>query len=475
MDRIYTPQKRIVFAALTLLFSTIGVTTAQVPIEQDPQAPSGMSGKVVDLEGKAVAGFMFAIQPDGQKPPEGVNLPGMPRNPSTVRTDVDGTFKVTGIHSGFIQLAAIPDIPQDIAEMFDPEEILAGEQIPPELIHRGPLEPDKTIFSIQVGKVIVFNNAEEPGFFEGITFALAPGTTLENVKITVKSRLRIHARIVYADGTPLVNADGRLNMRQSDEFNPQSGGSYSMDYFTDDDGYFTEYMDVPGFYTVSVKYSGPSTEKELSAGVGPFLLKDGVQPEELVLTLDGNPVAAKPSPGNIEAPGAIEVPAEAEAEVKANPPVPPPMVIPAESVWVINPANGHAYKRIQCADWHDAQQKAIEEGAHLLSINDEAEQHWIQIIFRVHSAWIGLTDVEKEGEWQWDSGEPVTYTNWTARPVFPDRLPDTEKDYVVFTFRDGEWQSVGPESHFWRATREAIIEKDGLVSQIPAAKEATDE
>ena len=388
------------------------------------------------------------------------------RQPSTGRTDVDGTFTVTGIQPGFIQLEVIPDTPQDMAEMFDPEAILEGEQFPPALIHRGPLESDKKIFSIQIGKVIVFNTAEEPGFFEGITFALEPGRTLENVKITVKSRLRIHARIVYADGTPLVNADGRLNMRQTDEFNPQSGGSYGMHYFTDDDGYFTEYMDVPGFYTVSVKYSGPSTGKELSAGAGPFLLKDGVQPEELVLTLDGNPVAAKPAPGNIETPENIEIP----AEVKADPPIPPQVRKPAKSVWVVNPANGHAYKKIQCDSWDDAQQKAIEEGAHLVSINDEAEQHWLQVIFKVHAAWIGLTDVEKEGEWQWDSGEPVTYTNWTVRPVFPDRLPDAEKDYVVFTFKHGEWQSVGPESHFWRATREAIIEKDGLVSKTSTAE-----
>jgi len=471
MHRIYTPQKLAVFAALTLLFSVIGVTTAQVPIEQDLQAPSGMSGKVVDLEGKAVAGFTFAIQPmqlrAGQLQPEGEF---QPRQPSTGRTDVDGTFTVTGIRPGFIQLSAIPDTPQDMAEMFDPEEMPEGEQIPPELIHRGPLEPDKTIFSIQIGKVIIFNNAEEPGFFEGITFSLDPGRPLENVKITVKSRLRIHARIVYADGTPLVNADGRLNMRQRDEFNPQSGGSYSWDYFTDGDGYFTEYMDVPGFYTISVKYSGPSTGKELSAGAGPFLLKDGVQPEELVLTLDGNPAAAKPAPGNIEIPGEIESP----VEVKPNLPIPLQVRKPAKSVWVINPTNGHAYKKILSANWHDAQQQAIEEGAHLVSINDEAEQHWLHVIFRGHSSWIGLTDVEKEGTWQWDSGEPVTYTNWTVRPVFQDRLPDTEKDYVVFTF-DGEWQSVGPESPFWRMTRAAIIEKDGLVSKIPAAKETADE
>ena len=488
MNRIHTPQKLAVLAALTLLFSAIGVTTAQVPTEQDMQAPSGMSGKVVNLEGEAVAGFTFVIQPmqlqdgqlqpegefqpDGQEPPEDVNHPGMPRQLSVVRTDVDGTFTVTGIQPGFIQLEAIRDTPQDMDEMFDPEEMPEGAQIPLELIHRGPFEePDKTIFAIQIGPVIVFNTAEAPGFFEGITFALEPGKPLENVKIIVKSRLRIHARIVYADGTPLVIANGRLNMRQSDEFNPQSGGSYSMDYFTDDDGYFTEYMDIPGFYTISVKYSGAATEKELSAGIGPFLLKDGVQPEELVLTLDGNPVAAKPSPGNIEDPGDIESP----AEVKTDPPIPPQARQPAKSVWVINPTNGHAYKRIQCTDWHDAQQKAIAEGAHLVSINDEAEQHWLQIIFRGHASWIGLTDVEKEGEWRWDSGEPVTYTNWVVRPIFPDRLPDTEKDYVVFTFRDGEWQSVGPESHFWRATREAIIEKDGLVSKTPAAKAAADE
>ena len=467
MRRIYTSQKLAVFAALTLLFATIGVTTAQVPIEQDLQAPSGMSGKVVDLEGKAVAGFRFAIQPmqrqEGQLQPEGEF---QPRQPSTGRTDVDGTFTVTGIRPGFIQLSAIPDTPQDMVGMFDPEAILEGEQILPELMHSGPLEPDKKIFSIQIGKVIIFNTAEEPGFFEGITFALEPGRTLENVKITVKSRLQIHARIVYADGTPLVNANGRLNIRQRDEFNPQSGGSYGMDYFTDDDGYFTEYMDVPGFYTISVKYSGPSTGKELSAGIGPFLLKDSVQPEELVLTLDGNPVAAKPASGNIEAPGDIEIP----AEVKADPPIPPQVRKPAKSVWVINPTNGHAYKKIQCTSWDDAQQKAIEEGAHLVSINDEAEQHWLQIIFRVHTAWIGLTDAEKEGEWQWDSGEPVTYTNWTVRPVFPDRLPDKEKDYVVFTFKDGEWQSVGPGSPFWQMTREAIIEKDGLVSKTPTAE-----
>ena len=50
--------------------------------------------------------------------------------------------------------------------------------------------------------------------------------------------------------------------------------------------------------------------------------------------------------------------------------------------------------------------------------------------------------------------------------MYPDKLSDDEKDYVVFTFRAGEWQSVGPGHSFWRRARQAVIEKDGLISNI---------
>ena len=462
MSRTYATEKLAVLALL-LLFAGTGIAAAQTPAKPALQAPSGLTGKVVDLEGNVVAGFTFAIQPmqlrDGQLQPEGEfqrpvqklpedrDGPGIPRTAVRAWADSDGNFTVTDIQPGFVHLEVLPNLPVDVVEMlnavYGAGKVRQAGEIPPELRQLGKLEPDKKIVSIQIGKVIFFNTAEEPGFFEGLTFALKPGVTLENVKITVKPRLRIHARIVYADGTPLTNADGRLNMRQRDEVNPNSSGSYGLHFVTDADGYFTQYMDVPGFYTFSVKYNG------LSAGAGPFLLKDNLHPEKLVLTLEGKPLITEPPPDNIEAP---EHPAQPQARV------------PAKSVWVINPTNGHAYKKISCESWHDAQQKAVAEGAHLVSINDEAEQHWLQGVFRIHSAWIGLTDVEKEGEWQWDSGEPVTYTNWVTREIFPDRLADTEKDYAVFTFRDGEWQPIGPGSHFWRTTREALLEKDGLVS-----------
>ena len=492
MGRIDTTQK-FAMLMLTVLFSITSVAAAQVALEP----PSGISGKVIDSEGNAIAGFMFTIQPmqlrDGhlqpegmflnpfQQVPEGMKGPGMPRTTVRVKTDSDGTFTAANIRPGLVQLNLIPSVILDAFEKIGPERRRQGE-VPPELMRIMNLEPDKRILSMQVEKVTFFyTEMPGPAFWEGLTFALKPGVMLKNVEITVKSRMQIRGQIVYADGTPLANTQGRIRTRWRSEASANHRSSDSASFFSDADGHFTVYRDEPGYYTLSFQHNG------LSAGAGPFLLKDGVAPENLVLTLDGNPPnVERPIDQKIGVDAPIEkakIPAGAKnvvvEQVEVPPKVravaPPQAPKPPKSVWVINPANGHAYKKIQCQDWHDAQRQAVEEEAHLVSINDEAEQHWLQIIFRSHSAWIGLTDVEKEGTWQWDSGEPVTYTNWAAQPIFPDGSPETEKDYVVFTFRDGEWQSVGPESHFWRATREAIIEKDGLISKVPAAEQSGDE
>ena len=433
MSRTYTVPK-LVGLTLILSFVVMGV-------EASAEALSGLSGKVVDMEGNPVADFKFAVQPmrlsDGFLQSDDDFLP--------FQTDATGVFIATNIQPGFVQLIALPDIP---LEMFDPEKFPSEEDIPLELMRADSREPDKSIFSIQVGKVTFFNMGDLH-FDEGLAFSLKPGVTTENIKVIVKPRLRIRGRVVYADGTPLADAEANLDMEQRHETRPNHGGSLGTNFFTDADGYFVEYVDESGFYTLSVEYNG------LSAGAGPFLLKDGVPAEKIVLTLEGKPEVvepAEPPTDNIPVPEDIKY---------QEPPTPP-----AKSVWIINPTNGHAYKRIQCEDWHDAQRKAIEEGAHLVSINNEAEQHWLEVIFTHKPFWIGLTDTKKEGEWQWDSGEPVTYTNWTTHPMFRDRLPDTEKDYVVLTFMQGEWQSAGPESHLWRMARWAVIEKDGLVSAI---------
>ena len=57
--------------------------------------------------------------------------------------------------------------------------------------------PDKRILSIQVGKVTFFNTGDLD-FYDGLTFAIEPGVTIENIKVTVKPRLQIRGRVIYS-------------------------------------------------------------------------------------------------------------------------------------------------------------------------------------------------------------------------------------------------------------------------------------
>ena len=450
MNSIYTRQGLTVFV-LFLFFFGADISAEEKTVEINVQAPGGLSGRVVDLDGNSVVGFIFTLQrmqlEDGFLTPDSHER--MPHI-VTVPPDSDGFFVANNIHPGLVQLTAWHSIPLDkfeiVHDMFSSETFPSAEEMSHELMGISWREPDKRIFSIQVGKVTVFNMGDH-AFSEGIIFAIEPGVTIENLKITVKPRLRIRGRIMDTDGTPLANDRGRLHMDQRHEFRPNHGASLGTGFSTDADGYFVQYMDEPGYYTVSVEYNN------LTTGVGPFLLKDDVQPDEILFTLGSKQAAVQPPDDAIRAPGEVEF---------REPPTPPP----AKSVWVINPTNGHAYKKIRCENWHDAQRKAVEESAHLVSINDDVEQNWIQVIFGGAPFWIGLTDVKKEGQWQWDSGEPFSYANWATDAIYPDKLSDDEKDYVVFTFRAGEWQAIGPGSPFWRRARQAVIEKDGLISNI---------
>ena len=51
-----------------------------------------------------------------------------------------------------------------------------------------------------------------------------------------------------------------------------------------------------------------------------------------------------------------------------------------------------------------------------------------------------MTDVAKEGEWNWTSGEPITYTNW-ARGEPMDTF-SIEEDYGLMESA-GKWFDVG--------------------------------
>ena len=415
---------------LTLLTAIVALSllTSSHSIAQDTTC--SLFGRVVDVEGNPIVGLPIVIQPfaivNGHMEPAFLLKEFMPEAyapPLISHTDAAGRFSATGIKPGPIQFVAQPTyLPDD--GMLSPDFDLYD------------LAPDAEVLSIEIGAITFYPPYEKHPPFGGITFAVEPGVHLKNVEVTVKPRMRIRGQIVFADGTPLVNARIRTSMRRR-SLDGQGTGSSSGGSRTDDAGYFVEYVDNPGIYTVTINF------QRLAATSEEFILEADQRYDSLVLTLDSEPVPFEALPERVE--------------------------LDNTGQWVLNPANNHSYKRVHCENWDDAQAKAIAEDAHLVSINDAAEQQWLVSIFGTAPCWIGLTDVAKEGEWGWTSGEPLTYFNWAFHKLIDADRGD--EDYVFMGLSpDGRWHKVGPQSPEWQMPRMTILEKEGLSTQ-PAEEE----
>ena len=108
--------------------------------------------------------------------------------------------------------------------------------------------------------------------------------------------------------------------------------------------------------------------------------------------------------------------------------------------------------------------QATAANAYLVSINDKAEDEWLQGIFERGRFWIGLNDVAEEGQWAWHSGEPVTYTNWGEHER--DGNNTEMKDYVVVGF-GGRWQVVALGGGGAQFIKKAILEKVEVPIETP--------
>jgi hypothetical protein len=123
----------------------------------------------------------------------------------------------------------------------------------------------------------------------------------------------------------------------------------------------------------------------------------------------------------------------------------------------VNPANGNTYHLLSAEGWQNANAHAFFLGGTLVTINDEAEQDWLQGQWSDRGAlWIGLTDMFNEGTFQWVSGEPVTYTNWAAGE------PSGE-DFVYMAAGTGLWNDEDPEMAYLSVVEieGAVIDTDG--------------
>ena len=107
--------------------------------------------------------------------------------------------------------------------------------------------------------------------------------------------------------------------------------------------------------------------------------------------------------------------------------------------------NGHYYKIIETKmTWTDAKAYCESIGGYLATITSQAEQDFISTSLSAeYGLWIGGTDQNTEGAWEWVTGENWSYTNWS--PGEPSNSTASGEDYLVKRTKsnfDNKWNDL---------------------------------
>ncbi len=408
----------------------------------DAKSSSSASGRVVDETGNPVSGIKIAIVPvkdgNGAWFPIQTDEDGEPIDVSQYQseTDSEGRFSITNTVGGPVLLTPFP-------------------------YHRFGIR----IFKVQIAGMFLYLNERESK--PGIVFTTSSDKPIENIQVILKQP-QIRGKAQRIDGTPIANAQIRFTVEtvntQGGSFygegaadtdakrhsysgtvngtvNIQGGSFYGEGAAdTDAEGHFMYYFDEKIWENTAHIYMMSATYQKQTVEVKPFVLKSAGQPQDVVFTFGGphQPSSLRQNKGFTR------------TSFSTNP--------NAQNVWVINPENGHAYKKISCRNPNDAIAQASKEDAHLVTINNAVEQNWLQRVFGGSVSFIGLNDIAAEGQWQWHNGEPVVYTNWAKGE--PQDNNSKHENYVIFNY--GKWKDIGPRSLQWDSVQTALIEKKDL-------------
>lgn len=162
--------------------------------------------------------------------------------------------------------------------------------------------------------------------------------------------------------------------------------------------------------------------------------------------------------------------------------------------WIQNPTTKHYYKALNnCGNWEQCETAAQGLGAHLVVLDDQAENDWVGKTFNVTSPtesgyWIGYTDKAQEGVWRTVTGDTPIYTNWAlGEPNNYSGAVASGEQYaqmLPFAYDQGsnnQWNDVPLDGYAdaWWSPKHAIIERTAApginVTANPFTVQAADE
>lgn len=114
--------------------------------------------------------------------------------------------------------------------------------------------------------------------------------------------------------------------------------------------------------------------------------------------------------------------------------------------------SGHEYSITDSyGSWTSMEAQAEGYGATLAIIDSAAEESFINSTFGTSQWWIGFTDQDVEGSFEWIDGSPVTYTNWAGGE--PNNAGG--EDYTVMNWSGVAWNDLPDWVERW-----GIMERD---------------
>jgi len=93
------------------------------------------------------------------------------------------------------------------------------------------------------------------------------------------------------------------------------------------------------------------------------------------------------------------------------------------------------YCSLSPATYTTAKSISANHGGHLADINSASENAFLANQLQLNSAWIGLSDYQNEGHFEWCSGAPLNYTNWF--PGQPNNFNGAQDHCEML--KDGTW------------------------------------